>query len=80
MRTLVPISIKAEGQYAPHSHRYRVRFEYLCAPLSSGHPFWKVAATVSTKSRPVIPLSGGRLPGCDKSDFSVEMSVLVDVG
>ena len=28
MRTLVPISIKAEGQYAPHSHRYRVRFEY----------------------------------------------------
>lgn len=28
MRTLVPISIEAEGQYAPHSHRYRVRFEY----------------------------------------------------
>lgn len=27
MRTITPISIAAEGEYAPNLHRYRVRFQ-----------------------------------------------------
>ncbi|MBP9092600.1 hypothetical protein KBI23_16380 [bacterium] len=27
MRTITPISITAEGEYAPNLHRYRVRFQ-----------------------------------------------------